>query len=209
LDRVYDLAQNHKRIDLIEKFLKNQECFVAGSTWPEDYKLMDHFLKNPTPIKIIIAPHKISKQSIDNLVKRIELPYTKWSDFDEKKDADKKVLIIDTIGQLAMIYRYAKFAYVGGGMRKGGLHNTLEPAAFGIPVVIGRYFSRFQEAVLLQKKGGIYSVQSPKKFKKTYLKLMNDAKLAERMGKINKGYIQSGKGATQHIIEIIKMHSIE
>ena len=209
VDRVFDLTQKNKKLEIIEKFLENQECFVAGSTWPEDYELMDYFLKNPLPIKIIIAPHEISKQSIDNLVKRIELPYTKWSDFDEKNDADKKVLIIDTIGQLAKIYRYAKFAYVGGGMRKGGLHNTLEPAAFGIPVVIGRYFSKFQEAVLLEKKGGIYSVQSPKKFKKIYLALMNDVKLAERMGKINKGYIQSGKGASQHIIEIIKMHSIE
>ena len=61
-------------------------------------------------------------------------------------------MIVDTIGQLAKIYRYAKFAYVGGGMKKSGLHNTLEPAAYGIPVVIGEYFGKFQEAVLLEKK---------------------------------------------------------
>ena len=124
-------------------------------------------------------------------------------------DADKKVLIIDTIGQLAKIYRYAKFAYVGGGMRKGGLHNTLEPAAFGIPVVIGRYFSKFQEAVLLEKKGGIFSVQSPNEFKKTYIALMNNKKLTERMGKINKDYVRLGRGASQGVIKIIRKHGID
>jgi 3-deoxy-D-manno-octulosonic-acid transferase len=98
---------------------------------------------------------------------------------------------------------------VGGGMKKGRLHNTLEPAAYRIPVITGRYFSKFQEAVLLEKKGGIYSVQSPNEFKKIYLALMNDAKLAERMGKVNKDYVLSGKGASQRIVEIIRRHSID
>jgi len=209
MDRVYNLTQNHEEIEIIEKFLKNQECFVAGSTWPEDYELMDHFLKNPIPIKIIIAPHEVSKQSIKTLEKRISLPYTKWSNFNEDRDTDKAVMIVDTIGQLAKIYRYAKFAYVGGGMKQSGLHNTLEPAAYGIPVVIGKYFRRFQEAVLLQQKGGISSVQSTNGFEKIIDALMNDQKLVERMGKINKNYIEMGKGASQNIIKTILKHSIE
>tara|TARA_B100001175_G_scaffold309560_1_gene311429 strand:- start:2590 stop:3837 length:1248 start_codon:yes stop_codon:yes gene_type:complete len=209
MDRVYDLTQNHEEIEVIEKFLKNQECFVAGSTWPEDYELMDHFLKNPIPIKIIIAPHEVSKQSIETLEKRIYLPYTKWSNFSEERDADKAIMIVDTIGQLAKIYHYAKFAYVGGGMKKSGLHNTLEPAAYGIPVVIGKYFSRFQEAVLLQQKGGISSVQSTNGFEKIIDALMNDQKLVEQMGKINKNYVEMGKGASQNIIKTILKHSIE
>ena len=209
IDRVYDLTQNHQKIEIIEKFLKNQVCFVAGSTWPEDYELMDHFLKNPIPIKIIIAPHEVSKQSIETLEKRIYLPYTKWSNFNEDRDTDKAVMIVDTIGQLAKIYRYAKFAYVGGGMKQSGLHNTLEPAAYGIPVVIGKYFRRFQEAVLLQQKGGISSVQSTNGFEKIIDALMNDQKLVERMGKINKNYIEMGKGASQNIIKTILKHSIE
>ena len=209
MDRVYDLTQKNDKLEVIENFLGNQECFVAGSTWPEDYILMDHLLKNSTSIKIIIAPHEISKQSVENLAKRIELPYTKWSDYDEKNDTDKKIMIVDTIGQLAKIYRYAKFAYVGGGMKKGGLHNTLEPAAYGIPVVMGRYFNRFQEAVLLEKKGGIFSVQSPNEFKKTYIALMNNKKLTERMGKINKDYVRSGRGASQGVIKLIRKHGIE
>ena len=209
MDRVYDLTQNYEELEIIEKFLSNQECFVAGSTWPEDYELMDTFFKKTTPIKIIIAPHEVSKQSIENLEKRIGVPYTKWSNFDEKNDTHKKVLIVDTIGQLAKIYRYAKFAYVGGGMKKSGLHNTLEPAAYGIPVVIGKYFGKFQEAVLLEKKGGISSVQSANEFEKISKKFINDKKWVEQIGKINKDFVMSGKGASQRIIETIKIHSIE
>ena len=209
MDRVYDLTQNHEHLEIIEKFLNNKECFVAGSTWPEDYELMDTFLKKTTPIKIIIAPHEVSKQSIENLEKRIGIPYTKWSNFDEERAADKAEMIVDTIGQLAKIYRYAKFAYVGGGMKKSGLHNTLEPAAYGIPIVIGKYFGKFQEAILLEKKGGIKSVKSCEGFEKISKALINDEKLVERIGKINKDYVILGKGATQHIIETIIKHGIK
>ena len=204
MDRVHDLTQNHEELEIIEKFLKQQECFVAGSTWPEDYELMDHFLNRPSSLKIIIAPHDVSKKSIENLEKRIALPYSKWSNFDEESDADKKVLILDTIGQLAKINRHSNFAYVGGGMRKGGLHNTLEPAAYGIPVIIGKYFSKFQEAVILEKKGGISSVQSPSEFEKITNALMTDKKLGEQMGNINREYVLLGRGASQQIIETIK-----
>ena len=207
LDRVYDLTQNHKRDEIIEKFLKNQECFVAGSTWPEDYELMDHFLKKPVNLKIIVAPHEISKSSIENLEKKISFPCAKWSDFDDESDADKKVIIIDTIGQLAMIYHYAKFAYVGGGMKKGGLHNTLEPAAYGIPIIIGKYFNRFQEAVILEKKGGISTVKSSYEFEKISNALLKDQKLVEKMGEINQNYVASGRGASHYITKTIKKHS--
>ncbi len=209
MDRVYDLTQKNEELEIIEKFLNDQECFIAGSTWPEDYELMDHFLKKTTFLKVIIAPHEVSKQSIENLEKRIALPYTKWSNFDEDMDIDKAVMIVDTIGQLAKIYRYAKFAYVGGAMKKNGLHNTLEPAAYGIPVVIGKYFNRFQEAIDMEKKGGISSVQTPIEFEKISNALMNDEKIVQQMGSINKNHVKAGKGASQRIIEKIKKHAIE
>ena len=124
-------------------------------------------------------------------------------------DIDKAVMIVDTIGQLAKIYRYAKFAYVGGAMKKNGLHNTLEPAAYGIPVVIGKYFNRFQEAIDMEKKGGISSVQTPIEFEKISNALMNDEKIVQQMGSINKNHVKAGKGASQRIIEKIKKHAIE
>ena len=209
LDRVYDLVQNHKGIEIIEKFLKNQECFVAGSTWPDDYDLIDHFLKKPKPLKIIIAPHQVSKSSIENLQKRISVPCAKWSNFDFESDTEKNILIVDTVGQLASIYHYARFAYIGGGLKKGGLHNTLEPAAHAIPVIVGRYFSRFEEAVVLEKRGGILSVKSPGEFEKISDLLLNNKKLVKQMGKINRNYVASGRGASKQIIEIIKKYSIK
>ena len=209
LDRVYNLTQDQDRLETIERFLNGQECFVAGSTWPEDYDLMYTFLKKTCPIKIIIAPHNVSKRSIENLEKRISVPYTKWSNFHYSKTTDKAVMIIDTIGQLNKIYRYAKFAYVGGGMKKSGLHNTLEPAAYGIPVIIGKYYRKFQEAVLLEKKGGIKSVQSTKEFKKAIETLIKYKAMVNRMGSINKDYVTSGKGVSQRVINTIKKHSLK
>ena len=209
LDRVYDLVQNHKGIKTIEKFLNNQECFVAGSTWPDDYELIDHFLKKPKPLKIIIAPHQVSKSSIENLQKRISVPCAKWSNFDFESDTEKNILIVDTVGQLASIYHYARFAYIGGGLKKGGLHNTLEPAAHAIPVIVGKYFSRFEEAVVLEKRGGILSVKSPDEFEKISDLLLNNKKLIKQMGEINRNYVASGRGASQQIIEIIKKHRIK
>lgn len=203
MDSVFDLTLQKTSLDIIEDFLQGQPCFVAGSTWPEDYHLMNHFLKKPTGIKIIIAPHEVSHQSIEQLEKSVGLAYTKWSSFDKNKDADKNILIVDHIGTLTKIYRYAKIAYIGGGMKKNGLHNTLEPAAFGIPVIIGKYFSKYEEAVTLVKKGGIFSVQSGSEFRKISDTLLNDEKLLRKAGLINSQYIASGKGASRRIINTI------
>ena len=85
MDRVYDLAQNQESLHIMEKFINHEPCFVLGSTWPEDYTLMDSFFKESMPLKLIIAPHQVSHQAIENLEQRIELPYAKWSSFDEKK----------------------------------------------------------------------------------------------------------------------------
>ena len=101
------------------------------------------------------------------------------------------------------------FAYVGGGMKKGGLHNTLEPAAHAIPVIVGRYFSRFEEAVVLEKRGGISTVKSQDEFEKITELLLSNKKLVKQMGEINRNYVGSGRGASQQIIEIIKQNSVE
>ena len=209
MDRVFELTQKNHDVEIIKKFINNHECFVAGSTWPEDYELMGHFLKKRSSIKVIIAPHQVSKHSLETLEKRITLPSTRWSNFDEIRDGDKAVMIVDTVGQLAKIYRYAKFAYVGGGMKKNGLHNTLEPAAYGIPVIIGRHFNRFQEAVDLVEKGGISSVKSSNEFIKISDALINDKKLVQQMGRINKDYVKASKGASQHIIKKFKKYTID
>lgn len=209
MDRVYDLAQNQESLHIMEKFINHEPCFVLGSTWPEDYTLMDSFFKESMPLKLIIAPHQVSHQAIENLEQRIELPYAKWSSFDEKKDAKKSIMIVDNIGLLTKIYRYATFAYVGGGMKKKGLHNVLEPATYGIPVIIGKNYNTFQEAVLLHKRGGISSVKSAIEFRKTVKLWMNDRELVRKMGEDNAQFIEEGRGASQKIIDTIKGLPVE
>ena len=127
----------------------------------------------------------------------------------KKKDAKKSILIVDNIGLLTKIYRYATFAYVGGGMKKKGLHNVLEPATYGIPVIIGKNYNTFQEAVLLHKRGGISSVKSAIEFRKTVKLWMNDKELVRRMGEDNARFIEEGRGASQKIIDTIKGLPVE
>jgi 3-deoxy-D-manno-octulosonic-acid transferase len=128
----------------------------------------------------------------------------KWSSYNSEKDRNKSILIIDNIGQLGKVYSYASFAYVGGGMKKNGLHNTLEPAAYGIPIIIGEHYNRYEEAVSLLKSGGMISVKSAAEFKEITHKLINDKKLTQQMGENNNQYILSGKGASQLILKKIE-----
>ena len=158
------------------------------------------FQKKKQQLKIIIAPHEVSKKSIKNLEKIIQLDFAKWTTYEATKDRDKPILIIDTIGKLAEIYSYAEFAYVGGGMKKNRLHNTLEPAAYGIPVIIGKYFDRFREANYLVKKGGFTSIKSSFEFITVFDQFIYDKDLVEKVGKINSEYILKSLGASKIII---------
>ena len=204
IDRVYQMVQQDNKLEIMNSFTSGAKCFVAGSTWPEDYTLIENLFEKESPLKFVIAPHEVSQKSIVKLEKRISLPYAKWSSYDPKKDADKRILILDNIGQLGKVYSYAAFAYVGGGMKKRGLHNTLEPATYGIPVIIGKYFDTFQEALDLVELGGLFTVQSELGFKKIYEELTYDAQIRNNAGEINAKYISKSVGASQVIIDKIK-----
>ena len=204
IDRVHQMAQQENKLEIMEDFTSGKKCFVMGSTWPEDYALMSDLFKKEPSLKIVIAPHEVSQKSIENLEKRIHLPYAKWSTYEIKKDRNKPILIVDTIGQLGKIYSYAAFAYVGGGMKKKGLHNTLEPAAYSIPVIIGKYYENFHEALSLVSLGGLHSIESESDFKKIFDDLIEDKNLREKMGRINADYISKGIGGSQFIISRIK-----
>jgi len=165
---------------------------------------MEHLFKKETHLKVVIAPHEVDHKSIEKLEKRMGVDCAKWSSYNSEKDRNKSILIIDNIGQLGKVYSYASFAYVGGGMKKNGLHNTLEPAAYGIPIIIGEHYNRYEEAVSLLKRGGMISVKSAAEFKEITHKLINDKKLTQQMGENNNQYILSGKGASQLILKKIE-----
>ena len=124
----------------------------------------------------------------------------------EEIDFKKNILIIDSIGILSKIYKYGSLCYVGGGMGKDGLHNILEPSIFGLPIIIGKKYSKFLEAKDLINMGGVISVKNNEDFEKTFEKIINDSSLLSKIGKINKSYVLNNKGATDKIFSAIKQN---
>ncbi len=204
LDRVSEILERDNRLSFLEQFKKNRLCFVAGSTWPEDEAILVDYINNaPKGLKYVLAPHKIENNKILGLTGAISKKTVRYSKFDENTIADFEVLIIDHIGLLTKIYSYADIAYVGGGFATG-LHNTLEPAVFGIPVIVGPNYHGFKEAEDLVAKKGILSVADSFQFSELMKKLLDDVGLRSKSGTINASYISKNKGASIQIIEYIR-----
>ncbi|MBC7426332.1 MAG: 3-deoxy-D-manno-octulosonic acid transferase [Bacteroidia bacterium] len=151
-DRVLQTAEASEKNYLIERFTNSEKTLILGSSWPEEEDILIEFLKqNIHPLKVIIAPHDISENHINNLLKKLDLKkpvlYSKSSFI-----SDSDILILDTIGHLASAYRYADIALIGGGFGRG-LHNILEPAVFGMPVLFGNDTAKYPEATLSVKAG--------------------------------------------------------
>ena len=202
-DRVYEFKNRDNKLELIASFIKNKSCFVSGSTWREDYNLMEELFIEKINEKIIIAPHDVSSKSVKALEKKIKKPYAKWSSYNKKIDSNKSILIIDVIGVLTKIYSYASLVYVGGGLGKKGLHNILEPAIFGVPIIIGKNFSKFKEAFELVQKRSVFKVESKDDFVMTYKELFGYKNVRKKAGKINYNYVKDNKGASKIIKEYI------
>ena len=157
-DRVTQILERDNKNEIIQSFKQNNFCLVAGSTWPEDEAiLVPSINKSNRPVKWIIAPHTIKVDHIEKLKNSITKKVALYSESIRATEPDNEVIIIDNIGLLTQIYSYADVAYVGGGFATG-LHNTLEPAVFGIPVVIGPNYHGFNEAEDLVAKKGIHVV---------------------------------------------------
>ena len=204
IDRVFEMVKQDNKIEIMDDFTLGSKCFVAGSTWPEDHNLLEKLFQKKSHLKIVIVPHEVSTSVIESLQQKIKSPFAKWSTFDANKDVKKQILIVDKIGDLGKIYSYASFAYVGGGMRKERLHNTLEPAAFGIPVIIGPNFKNFQEALTLVHLGGIYTVRDMYDLEKIFDTLSLNKQTRKKAGMINRKYISKSIGASIRFVDKIK-----
>ncbi len=201
-DRVAKILHQKTSLGFVEKFKEDQQTVVAGSTWKEDENILVPFINKSQNTKFIIAPHNINKKSVLALKDRISKSVILYSEMEGKLIDEYEVLIVDTIGLLTKVYAYADMAYVGGGF-KTGLHNILEPATFGIPIVIGDKFDKFQEAIDLVKLGGCFSISNAKGMDTIFDKILNDVAFRELSGKIAGDYIQENRGATEKIIAYI------
>ena len=203
-DRVATILEKDNSLDFIETFKNNTTTIVIGSSWPKDEELVLNFINSSTAnCKYIIAPHNIKQEQIQqlkvNCVKKVVL-------FSEKEDtnlADYDVFIIDTIGILTTIYSYADIAYVGGGFGHPGVHNILEPATFGTPIVIGPNYSHFAEAIDLVDLKGCITINSQTELNKSLENLITNTSERIKMGTICTQFVQKNKGAINQIIKYI------
>ncbi|MDC6404674.1 MULTISPECIES: 3-deoxy-D-manno-octulosonic acid transferase [Maribacter] len=206
LDRVSKILKRDNTLEIIENFCGQNKCLVAGSTWPDDERILTNYINHaPKDLKFIIAPHTIKKGPINHLFQSIQKKAELYSSISQKTKDDTQVLIIDSIGVLTKIYSYATVAFVGGGFATG-LHNTLEPAVFGIPVIIGPNYKGFLEVEDLVKLGGILPIKDEKGFKSAADKLLQDAITSQKIGQINSQYILNNKGASIQIMEGIRTY---
>jgi 3-deoxy-D-manno-octulosonic-acid transferase len=204
-DRVGNQTTTDNSLDFIAEFKNNQICIVAGSTWPEDELLLVEYINNcKDGIKFVIAPHNMDLNQIKSLTKRIQKPTVLYSNYKNETLNDKTIFVVDTIGLLTKIYNYADIAYVGGAMGTTGLHNTLEAATFGVPIVIGKNYKKFPEANAMLSKGGLFSIRTFESLESTLNMLVNDPKKRVECGRKNKDYIEVNKGASELIMTELK-----
>ena len=202
-DRVAAQLESDNRIGFIEDFKNDQMLVVCGSTWPEDEKLFLDFINRSVRIKFIIAPHEIKPEKIKALEVGIDIPYIKYSEMHERDLRNYRVLILDTIGLLGRAYSYADIAYVGGAAGNTGLHNILEPATFGVPIIIGENYEKFPEAGELRKLAGLFSVKNSAEFSAILTRLYTHEDFRKKSGMIAGHFINSNTGATRILEEYL------
>lgn len=205
-DRVSEILNQDNSLDFIDEFKDNKYTVVAGSTWSSGEELLVNYINNHSSEKekFIVAPHNVKASAILDLQKSINKKTVLFSEKENKDLSDYQVFIIDTIGILTKIYASADVAYVGGGL-KTGLHNILEPATFGIPIVIGNKYSKFKEAKDLVSSKGCISIKNQQEFDSIFKKLKSDADFRMQTGAINSKYIQENLGATKQIMNYLKL----
>lgn len=206
-DRVAGQRTYDNTLEFIEEFKNDQLLLVCGSTWPEDEALLLDFI-NKTSIKIVVAPHKIDPEKIERFQNQVFRSVVKYSNYQNEDLAKADVMIIDNVGLLTKIYAYADLAYVGGAAGNTGLHNILEPATFGIPILTGEHIDKFPEAQDLRKLAGLFTVSTSQEATEMLLKLVNDSDFRSQTGMIAGHFISSQTGATQAIINYLKHQTL-
>ncbi|MES2812819.1 MAG: glycosyltransferase N-terminal domain-containing protein [Bacteroidota bacterium] len=200
-DRVVSILERDNSLNFIEEFKNNTTTIVIGSSWPKDEELLVNYINQTSQaVKFIIAPHNIKQDQITNLRNQITKPYVLFSEKENKNLSEFDVFIIDTIGILTKIYSYADIAYVGGGFGNPGVHNILEPATFGVPIVIGANYSHFAEATALVHQEGCLSICNQSKLNQAFDLLLQNPDERFEKGHICSTFVQMNKGATEKIL---------
>ena len=201
-DRVVQIASEAKEIKTIELFRKGEKLFLAGSSWKHDEEIIAKYINaNQAKMKWVFAPHEPNEENIERLEKLFSVKSVRYSRYSES-DNDAQVLIIDNVGMLSSAYRYAHIAAIGGGFGKG-IHNILEAACWGLPVMFGPKYDKFREAIELIQETGAASFDSFDKFCKIIDKWLSDDDFYLQSAKAAALYVANNKGATNKILNAI------
>lgn len=198
-DRVKEIREQAKTLPLIEKFAEKSKVLVAGSTWQPDEDLLIKYSDEHPDVKLILVPHEIGKAHLENIFKSLKNDCITYSEMREENIEKSKRLLIDAIGFLSSVYQYADVAYIGGGFGVG-IHNTLEAAVYGIPLVFGPNYQKFREARELIQENAAFAVDDYQSLKKQldYL-FQNNEDAGAKAGK----YVEKNTGATETILKKI------
>lgn len=202
-DRVADIAAKSNDLPIVQAFKSDAKVLIAGSSWPNDENILLPYFNQNLSLKLIIAPHEIDEGHLQSIISQLKRPYIRYSQatIENVKEAD--CLIIDCFGLLSSIYRYGEIAYVGGGFGVG-IHNILEAAVYGIPVIFGPNFRKFQEAVDLQQKGGAFVIENYESFSQIMSEFLEEnSSLYSSACKVSNDYSQANKGATSKVVNAI------
>jgi len=199
-DRVATIARSAKEIPLVEKFKNNQPLLIAGSTWKPDEELLAAFINNHPNLKVVLAQHEFTDSNINKLEQLLKTSHIRLSIADENEVARFQVLIIDSVGLLSSLYRYGNLAYIGGGFGVG-IHNILEAATFGLPIIFGPNYEKFKEAVDLKNTGGAFPIQNFNELESTLNEFLNNNRRLAKASTVCKNYVEKNTGSTNLIIK--------
>lgn len=200
-DRVAAIAEAVKRIDAIETFKGDAPLFIAGSTWKPDEEILMELIADNPRIKFVIAPHEMDEARINRIMTQTCGRAVRYTHCDAQSLARSQVLILDTVGILASVYRYASWAYIGGGFGVG-IHNTLEAATFALPIAFGPNYAKFKEARDMVALGAATKVESAEELKRWFAPLRDDSVLRAKVSSTAKDYTVKNQGATSLIMRV-------
>jgi 3-deoxy-D-manno-octulosonic-acid transferase len=198
-DRVAEIAAQAKELPVVEAFAKGRKVLVAGSSWPLDEDILFDYFNSNEDLLLIVAPHVTSESHIEDICRKLKRPFARYTKTDEQHAAQADCLIIDCIGLLSSIYRYGQIAYIGGGFGVG-IHNVLEAAVYGVPVIFGPNYHKFREACGLIEAGGGFSISESQQYVNLMDKLLQDNSYLVSCGKKSSDFVHGNLGATDLIM---------
>lgn len=202
-DRVLAIAKASKELPIVSAFKGEKPVLVAGSSWPKDEAFLLPYFNQRSDMKLIIAPHEIHESHLEDIISKLKRPYVRYSQTTPEEAAKADCLIIDCFGLLSTIYRYGEVAYIGGGFGVG-IHNILEAAVYGMPVVFGPNYQKFREAVEMAKVGGAFPIQDGAEFDRLMDDLMNtESETFKKAAAEAQKFVADNCGASEAVLQAL------